>query len=209
MKTLLLASNGDFVFEGNYKISEKPLNKLKWAHITTAQKGTQNKEYILRHQRRMDDLEWDYEEIDIEGKTQTELKNLLKDKDIVYVEGGSSFYLLKAIRESGFDKIVKELIDKGIPYVGTSAGSYVACPTIEMATWKHQDKYDHCGITDFSAMNIVPFLVTAHYNPEYKEKIKEGMAKSKYSTRILKDGQAILVKDDTYEFLGGEETKLD
>ncbi len=122
--------------------------------------------------------------------------------------GGNTFYLLKAIRESGFDEVIKDLVDKGVPYVGTSAGSYVACPTIERATWKHQDKYDRCGITDFTGMNLVPFLVTAHYVSEFEPKIRKGISETKYPTKILMDGQAILVQDNNYQFLGGEETKL-
>ena len=208
MKKLLLASNGNFVFDGDYKITEKPRNELKWAYVTTAQKGCKSRDYIVRHKSRMDELGWNYEEIDIEGKTKKELAELLNDKDIVYVEGGNTFYLLRAIRESGFGEVVKDLINKGIPYIGTSAGSYVACPTIEMATWKHQDKYDRCGITDFTGMSLVPFLVTAHYAPEYELKIREGISKTKYPTRILQDGQAVLVQDKEYQFLGGKEIEL-
>jgi dipeptidase E len=208
MKKILLASNGNFVLNGDYEIADKPKNKIKWAHIITASKGCENKDYISRHTKEMDKLGWNYEEIDIEGKTKNELKEILNDKDAIYVEGGNTFYLLRAIRESGFNEVVKEFIDKGIPYVGTSAGSYVACPTIEMATWKHQDKYDRCGVTDFTGMNLVPFLVTAHYDPEFEQRIREGMSKTHLITRILQDDQAIMCSDDSCVFLGGTETKL-
>ena len=57
-------------------------------------------------------------------------------------------------------------------------------------------------------MNLVPFLVTAHFASEYEQKIREGISKTKLTTRILQDDQAILVTDDSYEFLGGVETKL-
>lgn len=92
--------------------------------------------------------------------------------------------------------------------MGASAGSYVACPTIEMALWKHQDKYDHCGLTDLTGMNLVPFLMSVHYVPEFHDLLKEKTSNSNYLTRILTDEQAILVKDDEVKLLGGEEIKL-
>jgi len=37
-----------------------------------------------------------------------ELEKALINADIIYIEGGNTFYLLKAIRETGFDKLIKE-----------------------------------------------------------------------------------------------------
>ena len=82
-------------------------------------------------------------------------------------------------------------------------------PEFEMATWKHQDKYDHCGVTDFTAMNLVPFLVTAHYASEYAELLKEKIRQSQYPVRILTDDQAILVQNGSTKLVGkGDEIKL-
>ncbi len=117
--------------------------------------------------------------------------------------------MLKSIKESGFDKVIKELISKGVIYMGSSAGSYVTCPTIEMAVWKHQDKYGHYAVTDLSAMNLVPFLVTAHYKPEYDEFLREGIKKTKLPVKIITDEQAILIINDKVKLIGkGKEIKL-
>jgi len=213
MKTLLLCSSGDFVTEHDLPFLPKPINEMKMAYITTASKGSSCALSVpadkqMRRNRRMA-LSDQAEEIDIEGKTEQELREILKDKDVIYVEGGSTFYLLKAVRESGFDKVIKDLIDKGVVYVGASAGSYICCPTIEMATWINRNKYDHCGLTDFTAMNLVSFLMTVHYEPEYKDLLKEKIPQAKYPVKILTDDQAILVQDDKIELIGdGEEIKL-
>ncbi len=93
-------------------------------------------------------------------------------------------------------------------YIGSSAGSYIACPTIEMATWKPKQK-DRFGVADFAALNLVPFLVVAHYEPELRDVLKEKISQSKYKTKVLKDGQAILVKGDSRKLVGeGKEIKL-
>ena len=190
------------------KILPKPANQIKLAHIITASKAEENTSYVDEDRAEMQALGFQVEDIDIEGKNENELRKLFKDKDIICMQGGNTFYLLKCIRESGFDKIVKELIEKGVIYIGVSAGSYVACPTIEMANWKHSDK-NIVNLADLTGLNLVPFLLSAHYNPKYKEILQEEITKSKYPVKILTDDQAILIQDDKIKLVGkGEEIIL-
>ena len=134
---------------------------------------------------------------------------ILDGKDVIYVQGGNTFYLLKHVRESGFDVVVKDLIEKGVIYIGVSAGSYIACPTIEMTAWKSSDD-DYYGVTDLTAMNLVPFLVCVHYNREkYREGLIEGIKTSKYPVKILTDEQALLIRNGEVKLIGsGEEVKF-
>ncbi|MEK7143596.1 MAG: Type 1 glutamine amidotransferase-like domain-containing protein [Patescibacteria group bacterium] len=209
MRTIVLASSGKYLTEGDWSFLPKPVEQMKIGYIITASKGVKDLSYLERRKQRMNELKYDFEEMDIERKSEQELRGVLKGKEMVYVEGGNTFYLLKAVRESGFDKAIKELVDDGMVYLGSSAGAYITCPTIEMATWKHQDKYDHCGVTDFTAMNLVPFLVTAHYASEYAELLKEKIRQSQYPVRILTDDQAILVQNGSTKLVGkGDEIKL-
>jgi len=203
MKTLLLTSSGKFITtEQGMNVFSKPLNKMKMAYITTASNGVEDKSYIEQHKVKMEELKFDFEEVDIQGKNKEYLIKILQDKEVIYVEGGNTFYLLKAVKESGFDKMVKELVSQGMVYIGSSAGSYICCPTIEMATWKHQDRFNHCGLEDLTALNLVPFLITAHYEIKYKEVVKRGIAKTKYPVKILTDRQALLVQDNQVRLIG-------
>lgn len=207
-KTMLLTSAGMDVKEEILKILPKPASQTKVAHIITASKVEDDFSYLKKENQAMKELDLDVENIDIEGKTENELRMLLKNKDVIYVQGGNTFYLLKQVRASGFDKVAKELIADGVIYVGVSAGSYIACPTIEMAKWKHQDR-NRVGLTDLTALNLVPFLLSVHYKPEYKEILKEAVAKTKYPVRILTDDQALLIQNDKVKLVGkGEEIKV-
>jgi len=208
MKTLLLTSAGVNVKEEILKILPEPANQIKLAHIITASKAEQNKSYVKKETDGLAEIGFQVEEIDIEGKNESDLRKLLTDKDIIYVQGGNTFYLLKYALESGFDKLVKELIEKGVIYIGVSAGSYIACPTIEMANWKHQDR-NTVGLTDLTGLNLVPFLLSVHYKPDYAPILKKEVSNSKYPVKILTDEQAILVKDEIVSLVGkGEEIKL-
>lgn len=201
MKKLLLASRGTYVTDGKYELFDKPRNRVKWAYITTAGKSVPNTAYITKHHQRMQELGWDFEDIDIEGKTPDELRRLFKGKDAINMLGGNSYFLLKCIRESGFDVVLKELLEQGVVYCGSSAGSYVACPTIEMAAWKDPKRFDRHGVIDLTAMHLVPFLIVAHCTPEVVSMIQPKIDAATFPVKLLTDQQAILVKDDAVELL--------
>ena len=201
MNKLLLLSSSRFL-QSHPQIFDKPFKDYKIAYVITASKSVPSTAYIERNRKFFNEQGYNIEELDLDGKNESQLINILKNFEMVYVEGGNTFYLLKSIRESGFDKVIKKLIPKGLIYMGASAGSYVACPTIEMATWKHQDKYDHHGVTDYSSMNLVPFLMTAHYKPEFHDLLKGRISTANYAVKILDDDQALLVQDDTCTLIG-------
>ena len=208
MKRLLLLSSSRFL-NAHPQVFGVPFRDMKIAYVITASKSVPSIDYLERSRDFFREQGYHFQELDLDGKHKQELHEFLSEFDIVYVEGGNSFYLLKSIRESGFDTVMKELLPKGLIYVGASAGTYVACPTIEMALWRHQDKYDHHGITDVTAMGLVPFLVTAHYKPEYDALLKEKIPKAHYPVRILSDDQALLVEDNEVRLIGeGREVKL-
>ena len=189
------------------KILPKPPKELKLTHITTASIEEKNKDYFHKETQIMKELGFQITEADISGMTEGKVRKLLKDTNIIYVQGGNTYHLLKCIKESGFDKVVKELLEKGVIYIGVSAGSYVAGPTIEQADWIHE--HNRFGLTDLTAMNLVSFLLIVHYVPEYKSILKEKIQKSKYEFKILTDDQAILVQDNNYKLVGkGPEIKI-
>jgi len=198
---LLLSSDGKTAIQNISKVCSKENPKIAW--IITASKTKENSNF----------LNWDLQEFikqgitphiyDINNKTLDDFSKDFVDFDLIYMEGGNSFYLLNSIRESGFDKFLEEWIVSK-PYIGVSAGSYVTCPTIEMATWKHADRDRH-GLTDLAGLNFVDFLVTVHYDEKYKEFIKKGKENSEYPLKIIKDGQALLIQDDKVTLLGNQE----
>lgn len=183
------------------KILPKPANQLRLAHVITATKTESNTDYAKRDKQRMIELGFDVEDIDIEGKNEERLRLLLQDKDIVSVQGGNTFYLLKQVKLSGFDRVINDFINQGKIYIGVSAGSYIACPTIEQSTWKHQDK-NHFGLTNLNALNLVPFLITVHFKEEYRSIVEEGVKKTQYPVVALYDTQAVLVEDGKWRIVG-------
>lgn len=218
MKTLLLTSSGRFVLPELINFLPKPPQEIKLAHVITATKAETRPEklesinsrpdYLNKESLALAETGFQIQEVDIEGKNEKQLREILTGQDVIYVQGGNTFFLLKCVRESGFDKVIKELIEKDIVYVGVSAGSYICCPTIEMAIWNDPER-PRFGLTDLRAMNLVPFLLSVHYNREkYRQGLKEGIAGSKFPVRILTDDQAFLIRDGQVELVGSGEEAL-
>jgi len=207
---LILASDLSFLLKYGYDLTGIPKNQIKIGRVITASKGESEKVQSFIEEVKNIIIENGYliEDIDIEGKTKEEIKDFFKDKNVVHVEGGNTFYLLKAIRETGFADILKELLNEGKVYIGTSAGSYIMCPTIEVSDWNPDGK-DRFGVIDFTALDYVPFFLKVHYKEEQEETVRKGIKTLKYPIHILKDGQGIFCEDGNYKFIGdGEEVKI-
>lgn len=202
---LILASDYTFLLKYGYDLTGISKSEMRIGHITTAYKVSRNNiDFFNKVGEIIKENGYNMEDFDIEGKTKEEIKDFFKDKNVIHIEGGNTFYLLKAIRETGFDEILKELLKEGRVYIGTSAGSYVMCPTIEVANWNDDGK-DKFGVTDFTALNYVPFMLKVHYKDEKKELVREKIKTLKYQLHILKDGQGMFCEDGVCKFIGDEE----
>lgn len=81
--------------------------------------------------------------------------------DVLYVAGGSTFALLDALRTSGADEVVVERVRGGLPYIGLSAGSIVAGPSVEPASLM-DDPADAPGLTDLRGLGLTDAVVVPH-----------------------------------------------
>lgn len=202
---LLLTSSG---IEASIKptfisLLTKPANEVKVAFITTAAYGeSKNPTWMEKDRQLLYECGIKtIEDLDLKDKTQSELEKIIADKEIIFVNGGNTFYLLHWIRESGFDKVLPTFLRRGGLYVGVSAGSYVACPTIEAATWKPKDS-NRIGLTNLTALNLIPFLIVAHFEEKSRTNVEAEAKKTKYPIVALADEQAILIDGKKVKLIG-------
>ena len=188
------------------KMLARPAETIRVAYIITASKTERDTSYVDEGRELLKEAGFNVEDIDIESKNQDELMKLLSSRNIIYVQGGNTFYLLKHMRLSGFDKIIRKLLKMGIIYVGVSAGSMVAGKNIEAAGWKDADR-NEIKLKDLRGLSLVPFNIFVHYNPEeHKEMITQKPPRVKRRLRVLTDEQAFLVQNKTVILIGeGEE----
>jgi dipeptidase E len=207
-KTLLLTSNGMQMKEEIKRLLQKPAYDVTVAFITTAAKVEENLDYLKRDWDIMkNEMGFNVEEIDIEGKKENEVMRLLELKDIIFVEGGNAFYLLKAMRQCNFERVIRKLLKSGKVYVGSSAGSIVAGRSIKTALWKGREE-NIVRLKNLKGLRLAPFNIFVHYQPEYAEIIKKEMPRKwqRRKLKILTDEQAILVQGKEVALIGqGEE----
>ena len=61
---------------------------------------------------------------------QTNAETQISASDGIYMGGGNSFLLVHELHRLAIVDVIKEAVLGGLPYVGVSAGSNVACPTM-------------------------------------------------------------------------------
>jgi len=204
MKKLFLASVVGDTIDKLIKIFPKPLNQMRIAFIPTAADPYDDKWFLNEDLIKLKEKGFDVKEVDIKNKTRQELLKEFKNIDILFVAGGNTFYLLQKARESSFDKVARELVEKGIIYVGSSAGAILAGPNIEsIKPFDDPDKAP--GLKSFKGLNLVDFVVLPHFD-EKKNKLEYENAVKKYKNLgyefiLLTDKQAIVVNGDNYEIV--------
>ncbi|HMQ10425.1 MAG TPA: dipeptidase PepE [Oligoflexia bacterium] len=83
----------------------------------------------------------------------------IEQAQALYVGGGNTFRLLYRMQEHGLLDVIREKVLSGMPYIGISAGTNVACPTIANTN----DMPIMCPPKGFNALNLIPFQINAHY----------------------------------------------
>ncbi len=79
--------------------------------------------------------------------------------DAISIGGGNTFRLTWELHRTGaMQAIRKRVIDEGIPYMGVSAGTNVACPTMQTT-----NDMPIVRPESFGTLGLVPFQINAHY----------------------------------------------
>ena len=78
--------------------------------------------------------------------------------EAIFIGGGNTFRLLDALHERGLLAAIRQRVAEGMPYIGSSAGSIVACPTLK--TTKDMPIVEP---PSFEALGLVDFQISPHY----------------------------------------------
>lgn len=130
------------------------------------------------------------------------LENDLAEYGAVWVAGGNSFVLLRAMYQSGFAEVAKQRVkDSTLVYGGFSAGAVVTSPTlrgIELVDVADEVPINYSPKTIWEGLDLYDYSIAPHYDSDHPESaaVEDVIAyfkSHKMPYKALRDGEVIIV----------------
>ncbi|WP_297830568.1 dipeptidase PepE [uncultured Rikenella sp.] len=138
----------------------------------------------------------------------------VRNAQAIVVGGGNTFHLAKTMQDQGLYEPIREaVLERGVPYIGWSAGSNMSCPTI--CTTNDMPIVEPLS---FKALGLIPFQINPHYLDAHPEghagetremRIEEYIAANK-GMRVagLREGCMLRVEGRTLSLIGPRTMRL-
>lgn len=137
----------------------------------------------------------------------------IKNAEAIVIGGGNTWQLTRMIHDNNLTSVIVEKVKSGIPYIGWSAGSNVACPTIK--TTNDMPIIDPKGL---NALGLIPFQINPHFldaNPAghggetREDRINEFMEINRdVYVAGLREGTMFLYEKDNISLLGERNCRI-
>jgi len=133
------------------------------AFIPTAGDPYPERPWVDADRKALVGLGYTVTDIDLKSVTADSLEKELSGYDVIFVVGGNTTYLAEQVRLSGFSSMVRKFLGKGKVYVGSSAGSILAGPTVEPFVAEDLAELPKDFIlTKPSCLHFVDYIVLPH-----------------------------------------------
>jgi dipeptidase E len=166
-------------------------------------------EYLARVRNNFGPLGYEVESL----HQSADARAAVESADAVAVGGGNTFKLLRGLYSAGVVESIRERVAGGMPYVGWSAGSNVACPTIRTT-----NDMPIVEPPTLAALGLVPFQINPHYTDAHieghmgetrDERLVE-FAHANPGVRVIgiREGTMLRVEGDEIRLIGGKPARF-
>ena len=141
------------------------------------------------------------------------MRQAIDEAEVIFVGGGNTFRLLKELYHHDLLNPIRRRVAAGAPYIGSSAGSIVACPTVK--TTKDMPVVQP---PSFEALGLVPFQISPHYlDPDpssthmgetQEERIRQFLEENEEPVVGLREGSILRVQDGTLALKGPNTARI-
>ena len=160
-------------------------------------------------QKRLEGMGYELESI----HSADDPRQAVNNAESIFVGGGNTFRLLKALYDADVLQPIRQRVEEGTPYVGSSAGSNVAGPTIK--TTKDMPIVQP---PSFDAVGLVPFQISPHYlDPDpnsthmgetQEERIRQFLEENDTPVFALREGAIVRVEKGTMILKGSSGARI-
>jgi dipeptidase E len=160
-------------------------------------------------QKRFEKLGFDLTSI----HTTSDPAQALNDTETVFIGGGNTFRLLKSLYDFDLIERLRQRVAEGMPYIGSSAGSNVAGPTIK--TTKDMPIVQP---PSFDALGLVPFQISPHFlDPDpnsthmgetQEERILQFLEENDTTVAGLREGAMVRVENGSTTLKGSAGARI-
>jgi dipeptidase E len=133
--------------------------------------------------------------------------------EAIAVGGGNTFHLMRELYETGLLEAIGERVAEGVPYIGWSAGSNVACPSVRTT-----NDMPIVQPRSFDALGAIPFQINPHYldahptehQGETREQRIEEFIEANPGVLVagLREGSIFRVEGDSIELIGDKQLRV-
>lgn len=137
----------------------------------------------------------------------------VEQTEAIFIGGGNTFRLLKALQDRELISVIRRKVESGAPYIGSSAGSNVAGPTIK--TTKDMPIVQP---RSFDSLSLVPFQISPHYqdpdpNSQHmgetqEERILQFLEENETPVVGMREGAWLLVENDSVKLKGASGARI-
>lgn len=134
-------------------------------------------------------------------------KQAIENAQAIFTGGGNTFLLVTELYQRGLMDILRNAVHRGIPYMGTSAGSNIAGQTMQTT-----NDMPIIYPPSFQTLGLVPFNLNPHYldpdpNSTHKGETRETRIKEFHKLNTipvvgLREGSWLRIENNTIELKG-------
>jgi dipeptidase E len=136
----------------------------------------------------------------------------IQEAEAILVGGGNTFHLLRELYQNKLMDVIRERTKAGVPYIGWSAGSNVACQSIRTT-----NDMPIVEPSSFDALQLVPIQINPHYTEQTIEghggesrlqRLQEYASINEVPVLCLPEGCALKRDGEHYKLISSEPCKL-
>lgn len=191
-------------------------NKKKAAIVmnaTDAFGDAKRPDYYRKYELALGELGLNCEELDLRNYFQRPeaLRDVVTGFGLLWVTGGNTFVLRRAMNATGLDKFLIEILSEtDLVYGGFSAGACVTCPSlhgIDLADEPESVPPGYSPDVLWDGLGFVDFYIVPHYRSDHPESAAMEAVVTYYEKHQMKfvalsDGEALIVENDSLMRVG-------